>query len=181
LIAMDPVSAILGIVSSITALINSGKTIYGWVQSFQGATGSLYELQILLIEFNRLLANLQHDLDDENVRRRIPPEETNLIIGDAKETLQKLQVAIEGVRRNDGNDADRIQWLLNEKRCQNLQQRLARHRDSFQGIYNVVQSAQMSVYLQFLSSSPTITYSYSVANSLVENPIGDSANIFFSS
>jgi hypothetical protein len=72
---------------------------------------------MLLIEFNRLLANLQHDLEDENVRRRIPPEETNLIIGDAKETLRKLQVAMEGARRNDGNDSRRIQWLLNEKRC----------------------------------------------------------------
>ena len=71
-------------------MIKTGQTIYGWVQSFRDATGSLRELQMLLIEFNRLLANLQHDLEDENVRRRIPPEETNLIIGDAKETLRKL-------------------------------------------------------------------------------------------
>lgn len=158
---MDPVSAILGIATSITALITTGQTIYGWVRSFQDATGNLRELRILLIEFNRLLANLQHDLDDENVRRRIPPEETNITIGEAKETLRKLQAAIEGVRRNDGNDARRIQWLLNEKRCQSLQQRLIRHRDAIQGIYNMVQCAQMSVYLQFLCSSSTITYSYS--------------------
>lgn len=149
---MDPVSAILGIATSITALINTGQTIYRWVQSFQDATGSLRELQILLIEFNRVLINLQHDLDNEDVRRRIPPEETNLIIGETKETLRRLQASIEGVRRGDGNDARRIQWLLNEKRCQSLQQRLARHRDSLQGIYNMIQSIQMFVYLQFLGS-----------------------------
>lgn len=178
---MDPASAILGIVTSITTLINTGQTISGWVQSFRDATGSLRELQILLIEFNRLLANLQHDLDDENVRRRIPPEETNLITGNARETLRKLQVEIEGVRKKDGNDARGLQWLLNQKRCQSLQQQLARHRDSFQGIYNVIHIAQMSVYLQFLSSSSTITYPYSVANSVVENLICGSARTCFSS
>jgi hypothetical protein len=140
---MDPVSAILGIVTSITALITTGQTIYGLVQSFQDATGALRELQILLIEFNRVLINLQIDLDNEDVRRRIPPEETNFLIGEAKETLRKLQVSIHGVRRSDGNDARGLQWLLNEKKCQGLQQRLARHRDSFQGIYNMIQIIQM--------------------------------------
>lgn len=144
---VDPVSAILGIATSITALIKTGQTIYGWVQSLQDATGSLRELGMVLVEFNRLLANLQHDLDDEAVRLKIHPEETNVIIGDAKDTPQKLQSVIEGVR-SDGIDARKIQWVLNERRCQSLQRRLARHRDSFRGIYNTTQIVKMSVVIQ---------------------------------
>jgi hypothetical protein len=153
---MDPVSAILGIATSITALIKTGQTIYGWVQSFQDATGSLRELRILLIEFNRVLAYLQHELDDETVQLRIPPEETNIIIGEAKDTLRKLQATIQRVRRNDGNDARRIQMLLNEKKCQSLQQRLVRHRDSLQGIYNMLHSIQLYVDIQLLSGRPVV-------------------------
>ena len=153
----DPVSAILGIATSITALIKTGRTIYGWVQSLQDATGSLRELGMVLVEFNRLLASLQHDLDDEAIRLKIPPEETNIIIGDAKDTLQKLQAVIEGVRKSDGTDARKLQWLLNERRCQSLQRRLARHRDSFQGIYNMIQSVQMSVAIQASSLLPRIS------------------------
>ena len=99
---MDPASAIFGIAEGVASLLKVGQTVYGWIQGFRHATESLRELQILVVEFNRLLEILQRYLNNETVSIRIPSEETNIIIADARNTLRQLEAAIQAVRRDDG-------------------------------------------------------------------------------
>lgn len=148
---MDPVSAVIGIAAGIASLLKVSRTIYSWIKGFRGADGNLRDLQVLFIDFNRLLVSLQRDLNDEDISRRIPPEETNIIIGLAKETLQELKNAIQAVRKVDVIDASRIQWILNERKCQGLQHRLSQHRESLHGLLASVHSVQMYVNFSFHS------------------------------
>jgi len=55
-------------------------------------------------------------------------------------------------KKNDGNDASRIQWILNERKCQGLQHRLSQHRESLHGLLVTVHSVQMYVHLSFQGS-----------------------------
>jgi hypothetical protein len=140
---MDPVSAVIGIAAGIASLLKVGRTIQGWIQEFRNADDSLQDLQILCIDFNRLLVDLQRDLNSDDIGSRIPPEETDLIIAEAKDTLLQLQDAIQVVRKGDGNDVNRIQWILKERKCQGLQHRLLQHRDSLHGMVSRVHSVKL--------------------------------------
>ena len=133
---MDPV----GGAASIVTLIHTIRTVCSWIRSFRNAPNCVQELHIDIIAFDIVLEGFQRAVRDPSVARKIPPEQTNLIVGHASHTLQQLKTILARMMRVNGQDLNRLQWALAEPKCQDFKQRLIWYRDTLDRILNVVQS-----------------------------------------
>ena len=133
---MDPV----GCAASIFTLIQAVHTVCSWIRSFHNAPDCVRGLQIDIIVFEAVLKGFQRAVRDGSVARKIPPEQTNLIVGHASHTLQQLETSLGRTMRANGQDVDRFQWALDEAKCQAFKQKLTWYGDSLKSILNVVQS-----------------------------------------
>ena len=133
---MDPV----GGVASIITLIQAVHIVCSWISSFHNAPDSVRGLHIDIIGFEIVLKGFQRAVRDESVARKIPPEQTNIIVGHASHTLQELKTSLRRTMRANGQDVDKFQWALDEAKCQAFKQKLTWYGDSLKSILNVVQS-----------------------------------------
>lgn len=133
---MDPV----GGAASLITLIHATLTVCRWIRSLRNAPTCVQGLQIDIIGFEVVFEGFQRAVRDPSVARKIPPEETNLIVGHASHTLQQLKTILARMMRVNGQDLNRFQWALDEAKCQDFKQRLIWYADTLTRILNVVQS-----------------------------------------
>jgi hypothetical protein len=136
----DPVTPILGTIAAVTSLLKATRTISDWINDYRHAPEFVVDLQVYILGFVVFIEGVQNALSNPTIAGRIPPEQTNLVIGKAREILEQLRDALKQVLRDTGSEINRAKWVQYQGKCREVQQRLAWYRESLNGIIHTAQS-----------------------------------------
>src|SRR5271168_330590 len=98
----DPVTPILGTIAAVTSLLKASRSICSWIKDYHDAPAFVAELQVYIEGFTFSVQRVQLAPSNPDIAGKIPPEQTNLLIGKAKETLQKLRVTLGNITQSSG-------------------------------------------------------------------------------
>jgi hypothetical protein len=141
----DPVTPVLGTLAAIASLLKVARTALNCIKDFRNALAFVSDLLVYIEGYTITMQAVQWALSNpeitHKISRKIPPEQTNLIIGKARDTLDKLRVTLDSVVRNSGFDVSRSKWVQVESKCREFHRQLTFHRESLNAICSAAQSS----------------------------------------
>jgi hypothetical protein len=135
----DPVTPLVHTIASIFSLVETSKSIFSWISDIQDAPKYVSNLRVFLLGFTVFLGGVERALRDANIAGKVSPEQINIIIRNAKETLRQLEVSFTTITQGRRGVVSRSRWLENRDKYRGLQESLAECRELFSGIINVAQ------------------------------------------
>ena len=128
---MDPITA-LGLISSVSQLIQASDSLLELIKSFKHAEKDLLELFNDVLIFDEALKGFDRVLRSRQTRHNISGKVINSALKDAFATIKDLEMQLIQVSKSEVSPVRRMKWVQHKSSLKKLHDRIKEQRAMLQ-------------------------------------------------